>query len=215
MEIGNVGIVPEKLRQANVGISAAQESQSYQGDQQIRGKRQPKMMENETEYHLSTLENKHVKLVSRHLRKSSENDDLMCSYQNSITVKEEQALLNDMFKMLVAIHEEFEQINKKYTYNIWFDNIDQRVFSFKYKVCNWLKEQEKEHKRNHSSRSTARSSSSKSKFPTWKKAVEEKTRVADLTAEGSFMNKKRDAVYVDDAEYQAEALMMEEEWQKQ
>ena len=48
-----------------------------------------------------------------------------------------------------------------------------------------------------------------------KKAVEEKTRVAELIAEGPFMNKKRDAVYVDDAEYQAEALMMEEEWQKQ
>ena len=124
------------------------------------------MMENEREYHLSTLENKHVKLVSRHLRKSCENDALMCSYQNSITVKEEQALLNDMFQMLVAIHEEFEQIDKEYTYNIWFDNIDQKVFSFTYKVCNWLKEQEKEHKRNHSSRSTARSSSSKSKSST-------------------------------------------------
>ena len=31
--IGNVGNVPEKLRQAYVGISDEQESQGYQGDQ--------------------------------------------------------------------------------------------------------------------------------------------------------------------------------------
>ena len=58
----------------------------------------------------------------------------MYSYQNSITVKEELAQLNYMFKMLVDIHEEFEQIGKDYTDNIWFDNIDQKVFSFKRKV---------------------------------------------------------------------------------
>ena len=83
---------------------------------------------------MSTLEKKRAELVSRLLRKSSEIDDLMYSYQNSITVKEELAQLNYMFKMLVDIHEEFEQIGKDYTDNIWFDNIDQKVFSFKRKV---------------------------------------------------------------------------------
>ena len=39
----------------------------------------------------------------------------MYLYQNSITVKEELAQLIDMFKMLVDIHKEFEQIDKKYT----------------------------------------------------------------------------------------------------
>ena len=73
---------------------------------------------------MSTLENKRAKLVSRLLRKSSEIGDLMYSHQNSITVKEELAQLNDMFKMLVDIHEEFEQIDKEYTDNIWFDYID-------------------------------------------------------------------------------------------
>ena len=63
------------------------------------------MTEKEREYCLSTLENKHAKLVSRLLRKSSEIDDLMYCYQNSITVKEELAQLNGMFKMLVDIHE--------------------------------------------------------------------------------------------------------------
>ena len=62
---------------------------------------------------MSTLENKRAKLVSRLLRKSCEIDDLMYYYQNSIIVKEELAQWNDMFKMLVGIHEEFEKIDKE------------------------------------------------------------------------------------------------------
>ena len=118
LEISNVGIVPEKLKQAHPVISAEQESQGYQGDQQIHWKRQPKMIEKGREYGLSTLENKRARLVSRLLRKSSETDDLMYSYQNSITVTKELAQLNDMFKMLLDIHEEFEQIDKEYTNDI-------------------------------------------------------------------------------------------------
>ena len=208
LEIGNAGTVPEKLKLAHVVINAEQESQGYQGDQQICGKRQPKMTEKGREYRLSTLENKHAKLVSRLLRKSSEIDDLMFLYQNSITVKEELDQSNDIFKMLVDIHEEFKQIDKEYTDNIWFDNIDEKVLSFRHKVHNWLKEREKEHKRNHSSRSSTRSSSSKSQYSAQEKAVEEKRKVAELIAEASFMKKKRDA------EYQAEALRMEEELAK-
>ena len=102
------------------------------------------------ECHLSTLKNYHARLVSRLLRKSSKIDDLMYSYQNSITVKEELAQLNGMFKMLVDIHEEFELIDKEHTNDISFDDIDQKVFSLKHKLHNWLKEEEKKHKRDHS-----------------------------------------------------------------
>ena len=49
------------------------------------------------------LEKKRSKLVSRVIRKSSEIDDLMYSFQNGIAVKEELQQLNDMFKMLVEI----------------------------------------------------------------------------------------------------------------
>ena len=45
LEIGNVGTISEKLKQAHGVISAEQESQGYQGDQRIQGKRQPKMTE--------------------------------------------------------------------------------------------------------------------------------------------------------------------------
>ena len=43
----------------------------------------------------------------------------MYFYQNSITVKEELAELNDMFKMLVGICEEFKQIDKEKTDNMF------------------------------------------------------------------------------------------------
>ena len=139
---------------------------------------------------MSTLEKKRAKLVSRLLRKSSEIDDLMYSYQNSITVKEELSQLNDTFTMLVDIHEEFEKIEKEYTDDIWFGDTDQKLFSFKHKVHNWLKKEDKEHKREHSSRSSARSSFSKSSSSTREKAVEEKLRVPELIAEASFMRKR-------------------------
>ena len=139
---------------------------------------------------MSTLEKKRAKLVSRLLRKSSKIDDLMHSYQNSITVKEELSQLNDTFTMLVDIHEEFEKIEKEYTDDIWFGDIDQKLFSFKHKVHNWLKKEDKEHKREHSSRSSTRSSFSKSNSSTREKAVEEKLRVPELIAEASFMRKR-------------------------
>ena len=102
-------------------------------------------------------------------------------------------------------YEEFKQIDKEYTENIWFDDIDQKVFSFKHKVHNWVKGEKKEHKRNHLSKNSTRSSSSKSKSSSWEKAVEEKLQAAKLIAKASFIKKKRDA------EYHAESLQMEEE----
>ena len=113
LEIDDVGTVQKKLKEAHAVISAEQESQDYHGDQQIQEKRQPKLTEKGRKYRLSTLENERAKLVSRLLRKSSEIDDLVYSYQNGITVKEELAQLNDMFKMFVDIHDEFEQIDKE------------------------------------------------------------------------------------------------------
>ena len=59
----------------------------------------------------------------------------MYSHQNSITVKEELAQLNDMLRMLVEIHEQGE-IDEEYDDDIWFDDLDQKIFYFKHKVHN-------------------------------------------------------------------------------
>ena len=132
----------------------------------------------------------------------------MYSHQNSITVKEELAQLNNMFRMLVEIHEEQEEIDEEYDDEIWFDDMDQKIFSFKHKVHNWLKEGEKLRKSDqvsrcsskssskHSSKSSAKSSSSsKSRSSTKAKAIEEKVKVAELMMEASFIKKRRDTEY--------------------
>ena len=115
----------------------------------------------------------------------------MYSHQNSITVKEELAQLNNMFTILVDIHEEREEIDEGYDDEIWFDELDQKIISFNHKVHNWLKEGEKIRKSDQVSRCSAKSnskysskssakssSSSKSWSPTKAKAIEGKVKVA-------------------------------------
>ena len=57
----------------------------------IEGKtnRSVKLTEKGKEYNMAFLEKRASKLVSRVIRKSSETEDLMYSFQNGITVKEE------------------------------------------------------------------------------------------------------------------------------
>ena len=86
--------------------------------------------------------------------------------------------------------------------------MDQKIFSFKHKVHNWLKEGEKLRKSDqvlrctskssskHSSKSSAKSSSSsKSRSSTKAKAIEEKVKVAELMMEASFIKKRGDTEY--------------------
>ena len=76
------------------------------------------------------MEKRQAMLVVRTIKRSIEIDDFVYSYQNSITVKEELMQLNDMFRMLVEIHEENKEINEEYGDEIWFDDMDQKIFSF-------------------------------------------------------------------------------------
>ena len=146
----------------------------------------------------------------------------MYSHQNSITVKEELAQLSNMFRMLVEIHEEQEEIDEEYDNEIWFDDLDEKIFSLKHKkVHDWLKEGEKLRKSNqvsrccsesslkHSSKSSAKSSSlSKARSCTKAKAIEEEVKVTELMMEASFIKKRKDA------EYQTWSFMVEEELAK-
>ena len=77
-------------------------------------KRQVKLTERGKEYKMALLEKRRSKLISKVIRKPREIDDLMYSFQNGITVKEELQQLNDIFKMLVEIHEELENIDDQY-----------------------------------------------------------------------------------------------------
>ena len=91
------------------------------------------MTEKGRQYWLAVLEKRQAKLVAR---SSSEVDDLMYSYQNCITAKEDLEQLNNMFTMVVEIHHEQEEIDEQYDDEIWLDDMDQKIFSFKKKVHN-------------------------------------------------------------------------------
>ena len=62
-----------------------------------------------------------------------------------------------MFKMLVKICEKLENIDDQYTDKLWFEDIDQKVFFFKQKVHNWLREVEKWDKSGRLSKKVAQS----------------------------------------------------------
>ena len=122
-----------------------------------------------------------------------------------------------MFRMLVEIHEEQEEIDGEYDDEIWFDDLDQKILSFKHKVHNRLKEGEKIRKSDQVSKCSSKSSpehssksspSAKSRSSTKAKATEEKEKVAELMMEASFMKKRRDAGY------QTRSLKVEKELAK-
>ena len=117
-------------------------------------RRRRTLTEKGREYRILILDKKKSSLVSRIIRKSSEIDDLMYSYQNATTVKEELAQLNDIYKLIVEINDEMTEIDVNYSEELWFADIDQKLFSFKHKVHNWLREGENGVKRERVSKSS-------------------------------------------------------------
>ena len=159
---------------------------------------QKKMTDKGREYRKKILNKKRTNLVSRIIRKSSEIDVLLYSHQNNVTVKEKLAQLSDIFKLIEDINQEMTELDDNSTEELWSTDIDEKVFSFKHKVHNWLKEGDEMQRieknprsscsRSTSSKSSSRSSSSKSsKLSTKERAIEEKVRLADLQAEATLM----------------------------
>ena len=112
------------------------------------------------EYGISILGKKKSRLVSRVIRKSSETNDLLYSYQDATSVKEKLVQLNNIYKLIVEINNEMTEIDVNYSEQLWFSKIDEKVFSFKRKIHNWLREGENGAKREIGSKS----SGSRSKF---------------------------------------------------
>ena len=78
------------------------------------------------------------------IRKYGATNDLLYSTKNSVTLEEELARFDDLFKQLMKVHNKYLSIevngNEKEKQNQWFDEIDECVPSFKHKVHNWLKD---------------------------------------------------------------------------
>ena len=100
-------------------------------------KRDRKLIAKGLEYQLSLLREKKRRLEARLTRKAAAIEDLLYSSKNFVTVKEELAQYDDIFKLIIENHEEHckilkpeEQANEE----DHFEDVDQRVFIFKHKV---------------------------------------------------------------------------------
>ena len=129
----------QKLREsADTTVNQIESSISHTiGYDGATKKRDRKLIAKGLEYQLSLLREKKRRLEARLARKAAAIEDLLYSSKNFITIKEKLAQYDDIFKLIIKNHEENckilrseEQLNEEYH----FEDVDQRVFIFKYKV---------------------------------------------------------------------------------
>ena len=100
------------------------------------------------------------KINSRLLRMCGTMEDLFCLRTNKAAVEEEMNQFNDLLKMLIDVHQDYNQLlddDEREKDDNWFDEIDTQVCSFKRKVHCWLRETAQ---RTNSAKSFSRSSKS-------------------------------------------------------
>ena len=130
-----------------------------------RSRRPRNLTENGAAYKLQTLKEKRRKINGRLIRKHSTVEDLLFSSRNAVIVEEEVGQFNDLFKMLVSVHEECNGLlreDERQNDDEWFDEIVTQAFSFKRKINAWLREREVSEKKQ-SSRSSSKGSRSSSR----------------------------------------------------
>ena len=104
------------------------------------------------------MKERREKINGRMMRKSSIIENLLLSNKNRIAV--ELAQFNNPFKMLLNIHKEYSQVlddDERAGQDDWFDDLDNKVRTFKRKIHNWLRSAETESR---SSKGSSRSSES-------------------------------------------------------
>ena len=87
-------------------------------------------------YKKETLRERRRKINGRLIRKYSTIEDLLFSSENIIAVEEEMKQFNDLFKMLLDAHQEYNQLlgdDERDRDDDWFDDADTQVCSFKMK----------------------------------------------------------------------------------
>ena len=152
----------------------------------------------------STLHNKRKKMNARLLRQAGAKEDLMYTYKSMVTVAEEIAQYDYTFKQLLLVHEKYHSLldePDKCNDDEWFEEVDERVFTFKHKVHNWLKDAEVE--QGHSSKRSSKIGSKSASYGSLRrtkpssskssreKALEEKAKLAEIMTEAEFPEKRQ------------------------
>ena len=92
------------------------------------GKQKRTLTEKGKQYRVSILDKKKKALVSRINRKMSDVDVLLYTHKTDVTMKEELQQLNDVFKLIDEINQEMIELDDNHTENMWFSDIDDKVF---------------------------------------------------------------------------------------
>ena len=143
--------VPLTLKTFAVGSDVdnkyMEEEEKIVGDVASQDKRSRKLTEKGRSLKLSTLSNTRRKMNSRLVRQSGPIEDLMYSSKNYVTLEEALARFDYIFKQLLLVYQEYHSVlrdDEKLADERWFEEVDERIFTFKHKVYNWLKEAETE-----------------------------------------------------------------------
>ena len=183
------------------GVLTNAENEAAENISGNKVKRSQKLTEKGLQYKLEQLKTKREKINAKLLRKSGMMNDMLYSFTNTSAVAEEMEQFNDMLKVLTGVSDEYQHLftEDELLADIqWFEEQDERIFSFKHKIIKWLKEAEliKEEVRSRKSvgsrSSKSRSSKSSrsidgsSRSSIKGKAIEEKIKIAELIAESNF-----------------------------
>ena len=112
-----------------------------------RGQRTRKLTEKGMEYQASLMKEKVEKMTARLTRKYSAVEDLLYSSKNMLAVEEEMQQFNDLLKLLISLHGEYNGMLEgevQMKNEEWFDRIDEEAFNFKRRVQAWLKSAEED-----------------------------------------------------------------------
>ena len=179
-----------------------------------------KKMTKGLQYKLDQLRERRSKLHSKLIRKSGMIEELTYSWVNAAAVREEMDQFNDVLKLFTKVHREYQELlceEDLPTDTEWFEEFDEKVFSFKHKLFKWMKEGElndKEEVKSHKSVCSSKSKSSsgspksgssrRSKCSIEEKVIDEKIKVTELITEANYVEQKMKM------EYEKKRLEMEE-----
>ena len=142
------------------------------------------------EYQLSLFHKQKQRFEGRLARKAAAIEDLLYSSKNFITAKEELAQYSNIFKLIIESYEEHCKIlksEKQSNEKDHFEDVDQRVFIFKHKVWNWLKDAEVEYDKE--SKSSGRSSKGRSSKESTRSSRSSKTSSSRSSEADSLKSK--------------------------
>ena len=130
------------------------------------------------------------------MRKFCAIDDVLYSRDLFVNVQEELQLFDSLFSQLLLLREEYHCLLDAKDLSLqefdnWFEDLYARIFTFKHKVRNWLKEGEVDRKSGKSMRSKSsrhsKSSSGSSSGSLKSRLAEEKAKLTEIAAEAKYV----------------------------